>query len=50
MRLGRIRIGGPNTIDLLERWYDAEDSCFIDDDLRPLPTRGEQGGLTSTPT
>jgi hypothetical protein len=27
-------------------WWDVEDGCFVDDDLRPIPL--EQEGLAST--
>jgi len=29
-------------------WWDAEDECYVDDDLHPIPPL-EQEGLTSTP-
>jgi len=30
-------------------WWDVEDECYINDDLRPIPLL-EQEGLTSVPT
>jgi hypothetical protein len=31
-----------------ELWYNIEDKCFVDEDLRPIPPL-EQRGLASTP-